>query len=182
MTNNIKAAREAAGLKQKELAEILQEIEPRIDASMISRFENGTCVPTPILAERLASVLGLSVVDLFSAEGQTYLQHIRGTDEPVEGLPFVIEDLLNELGPTPRTRRDLAEALDTSDRILRKRIEQARELGYVIVNQGEGYFIPEDLSDMTQFYFTERKRALSILHGLSKLRKYLIKMGVNLHE
>lgn len=182
MTNNIKAAREALGIGQRELAALMREIEPRIDVGMISRFENGVCLPTPVVAERLASVLGVSSCDLFSEEGQLYLQNVRGAEEPVEPLPFVIEDLLNELGPTPRTRRELSQALDISDRRLRKRIAEARELGYAIVNQGDGYFIPEDLSDMKQFYFTERKRALSILRGLKRLRKYLKKMGVNLHE
>ena len=182
MTNNIKAAREALGIGQRELATIMQEIEPRIDVGMISRFENGVCLPTPIVADRLASALGVSSRDLFSEEGQTYLQNVRDADEPVEGLPFVLEDLMHELSNTPRTRRELREALDISDRLLRKRIAEARELGYAIVNQGDGYFIPEDLSDMKQFYFTERKRALSILRGLKRLRNYLKKMGVNLHE
>ncbi len=182
MQNNIKAAREALGLGQKELAALAREIEPRIDVGMISRFENGVCLPTPIVAERLASALGVSSRDLFSPEGQEYLLNIRDADEPVEGLPFVLEDLMNELGSTPRTRRELCVALDISDRRLRKRIAEARELGYCIVNQGDGYFIPEDLSDMKQFYFTERRRALSILRGLRRLRKYLKKMGVNLHE
>ena len=182
MTNNLKAAREAAGYLQKELAEILQKAEPRIDVGMISRFENGVCLPTPRVADLLASTLTASVSDLFGDDAQMYLQNIRDAEEPVEPLPFVIEDLLNELGPTPRTRRELSQALDISDRRLRKRIAEARELGYCIVNQGDGYFIPDDLSDMTKFYFTERKRALSILRGLKRLRKYLKKMGVNLHE
>lgn len=182
MTNQMKAAREALCLTQPQLAALIQEIEPRIDVGMISRFENCVCLPTPRVADLLASLLGASVSDLFGEEAQTYLQNIRDAEEPVEPLPFVIEDLLNELGPTPRTRRELSQALDISDRLMRKRIEIAREMGYVIVNQGDGYFIPDDLSDMTRFYFTERKRALSILRGLKRLRKYLKKMGVNLHE
>ena len=180
MTNSIKAAREALGLKQKEVASLLQEVEPRIDVGMLSRFENGVCLPTPIVANRLASVLGVDFRDLFSPEGQEYIQNIRDADEPVEGLPFILEDLINELGSTPRTRRELCEALDISDRRLRKRIAEARELGYCIVNKGDGYFIPEDLSDMKQFYFTERHRALSILRGLRRLRKFLQKMGVQI--
>lgn len=182
MTSNMKDAREALCLTQPQLAALIQEIEPRIDTGMISRFENGVCLPTPRVADLLASTLGASVSDLFGEDAQTYLQNIRDAEEPVEPLPFVIEDLLNELGATPRTRQDLRRELDISDRKLRERIAKARELGYVIVNKGEGYFIPEDLSDMTQFYFTERKRALSILRGLKRLRKYLKKMGVNLHE
>ena len=180
--NNLKEMREIAGLSQKELAALIQDVEPRIDVGMISRFETGVCLPTPIVARALAKCLSTSVRNLFGEEGQTYIYEVTAAEEPVEPLPFVIEDLLNELGPTPRTRQDLRRALDISDRKLRERIAKARELGYVIVNKGEGYFIPEDLSDMTQFYFTERKRALSILRGLKRLRKYLKKMGVNLHE
>ena len=64
--NNLKAAREEMGLKQAELAALVQSVDSRIDVGMISRFENGVCLPTPIVARALARHLQASVVDLFS--------------------------------------------------------------------------------------------------------------------
>lgn len=44
---HLKAAREAAGIKQKETLSILRQVEPRVDKPMVSKYENGVCIPTP---------------------------------------------------------------------------------------------------------------------------------------
>ena len=176
--NNLKSAREAMGLTQKELAALIQETDPRIDVGMVSRFENGVCLPTPIVARAFARCLSASVRDLFGEEGQTYIQDITCTETPVAPLPFVIEDLLNELHEFPRSRADLCRSMDIGDRRLRQLIREAREYGYVIVNHGSGYYLTNDENEMTTFYKTEKGRALSILQGLSGLRRHLKALGV----
>lgn len=45
--NNLKSVRLARGLKQIEVVEQLKEIEPSVDTSLLSKFENSVCVPTP---------------------------------------------------------------------------------------------------------------------------------------
>lgn len=176
--NNLKEMREIAGLSQKELAALIQDVEPRIDVGMISRFETGVCLPTPIVARTLAKCLSTSVRNLFGKEGQTYIYEVNAEETPVEPLPFVVEELVNELTEWPRSRRDLCEALDMNDRQLRKLIAEARSYGYVIVNHGDGYYKTTDENEMAGFYRTEYSRAMSILKGLSPLKKYLKTMGV----
>jgi len=177
--NNLKEAREAMGLTQKELASMIQETDPRIDVGMVSRFENGVCLPTPVVARAFASRLSSSVRDLFSEEGQTYIYDVTASEAPIEPLPFEVEDLLNELTEWPRSRKDLCEALDVDDRKLRLLISEARRHGYVIVNHGSGYYKTDDVNEMAGFYKTEHGRAMSILKGLSPLKKYLKTIGVN---
>ena len=176
--NNLKEARENAGLSQRDLACMVQSVEPRIDVSMISRFENGVCLPTPIVARTLAKCLSSSVRNLFGEEGQTYIQEVSAEETPVEPLPFVVEELMSELTEWPRSREDLCEALDVNDRQLRKLISEARRYGYVIVNRGSGYYKTTDVHEMAGFYRTEHGRAMSILKGLSPLRKLLKLTGV----
>lgn len=176
--NNLKRAREEMGLKQAELAALVQTVDPRIDVGMISRFENGVCLPTPIVARSLARHLQASVADLWSEEGQIYISTVTAPETPVEPLPFAVEDLLACLGEEPKTRRELCEEMDMSDRHVRDLIREARSYGYVIANKGKGYYLATDEEDMTAFYKTEKARAMSILQGLSGLRKHLKQMGV----
>ena len=178
--NNLKAAREEMGLKQAELAALVQSVDSRIDVGMISRFENGVCLPTPIVARALARHLQASVVDLFSEEGQIYISTITAPETPAEPLPFEIEDLIAALDTTPKSRRKLCEELDIGDRHLRKLIREARDYGYVIMNSGKGYYLSTEIDDMVVFYKREHGRAMSILQGLSGLRKHLKNLGVTI--
>ena len=177
--NNLKAAREALGLKQAELAALVSTVDSRIDVGMISRFENGVCLPTPLVAKALARHLQASVSDLFTEEGQMYISGVMYAETPSEPLPFAAEDLLAALGDKPKTRRELCIELDLSDRQLRRLIRDTREYGYVIANKGKGYYLAASEEDMTRFYRTEHARAMSILAGLSGLRKHLKAMGVS---
>lgn len=176
--NNLKAAREEMGLTQKELAALVQQVDPRIDHALISKFESGICLPTPIVARSLARCLQTSVRDLWDEEGQMYISTVNAPETPTEPLSFEVEDLLNALSEVPRTREALCEELDISDRKLRLLIREARDYGYVIITKGKGYCLTEDREDMITFYHTEKKRAMSILNGLSVLRKHLKAMGV----
>ena len=169
------------GLKQAELAALVQSVDSRIDVGMISRFENGVCLPTPIVARALARHLQASVVDLFSEEGQIYIATVNAPETPVEPLPFEVEDLINALDTKPKTRRQLCEELDISDRYLRELIKRARKYGYVIMySRRGGYYLSTEIDDMVVFYKREHGRAMSILQGLSGLRKHLKNLGVTI--
>lgn len=179
--NNLKAAREEMGLTQNELAELVQVVEPRIDGPMISRFEQGACLPTPKVATRLASLLASSTRDLFGEEGQTYLYFIKPSDEPVGPLPFVVEDLLNALTVYPKTRKELCEEMDVPDRKLRELIEQAQNYGYLIANdgRGDGYYIPTHAEDIQALCRREENRLISLAKKVRNMKKSAQKMGVN---
>lgn len=89
----------------------------------------------------------------------------------IANSPFWISRRLRSLGGK-------LQPLSASDRKLRERIREARSYGYVIANKGRGYFLAADEEDMAAFYRVEHARAMSILQGLSPLRKHLKDMGV----
>ena len=64
---HLKAAREAAGIKQKETLSILKQVEPRVDKPMVSKYENGVCIPTPSQLSALCALYGCPLSELYGA-------------------------------------------------------------------------------------------------------------------
>lgn len=62
--NNLKAVRLAAGLKQDDVVSQIKAYDPHIDAPMLSKFENGFCMPTPYQLAALARVYGVQPQEL----------------------------------------------------------------------------------------------------------------------
>ena len=64
------------------------------------------------------------------------------------------------------TRTQLAGCLGVDDRTARKTIEKLRREGHLIVNNGEGYFIPTTKSEakefMTNYYLHFRSMAATL--------------------
>ena len=65
------------------------------------------------------------------------------------------------------SRRDLANAIGTTDRVMRQCIQRAREDGILIMNRqdGGGYYLAceSDLDDLQRQYAQDSARAMSIL-------------------
>lgn len=178
--NNLKLFREARGLTQKELAALVKNTDPRIDAIWISRFENGMCLPTPIIEEALASALSVPSVFIFGGAEQTAISGVVSADESTAPLLFELEELLGELrvgAENARSRSELAEACDCSDRELRRRVAELRRNGYCVCNVGKGYYISTDRADLEQYYRTEYGRAMAILKTASNVRRLLKQTG-----
>lgn len=66
--NNLKAVRLAQGLKQSEVVEQMRQSDPHIDKAMLSKFENGVCIPTPYQLARLAQIYGVQPNELVTLE------------------------------------------------------------------------------------------------------------------
>lgn len=66
--NNLKAVRLAQGLKQTDVACKIYESDPHIDAAMLSKFENGVCIPTPYQLAKLAQIYGVQPRELIAIE------------------------------------------------------------------------------------------------------------------
>lgn len=64
--NNLKTYRLAQGLKQRDVINIIKDKLPEVDESMLSKFENGVCLPTPNQLNVFASVYKCSANDLLS--------------------------------------------------------------------------------------------------------------------
>lgn len=60
LLNNLKAARKSAGLTQQQLSELAE-----VSRKSINAIENGVCVPSTVLALKIAETLGCRVEDLF---------------------------------------------------------------------------------------------------------------------
>ena len=175
--NNIKNLRVAAGLSQPELARLCQKADRRIDVGMISRFECGACLPTPGVAKALATALRCTVTDLYDFPEQMYVPGILAADAPVEPESMAVTSLvayLTEAGG-PIKRSELADLMGGSDRYMRQAVEDARNCGYIIINngKGDGYYIASTVDEIEQHFRTEENRALSILHRLKNCRRIL---------
>ncbi len=76
-------------------------------------------------------------------------------------------------------RKELCRLLNVHDRYLRELIEQARRNGAIIINRqnGHGYYVSNDTSEILRQYKSDRSRALSILARCKHMRKKLIESG-----
>ena len=67
--NNMRAIRQERRLRQSEIvAEMRRRYDEHFDASMLSKFENGACIPTPYQLACLARIYGVQPHDLISVE------------------------------------------------------------------------------------------------------------------
>lgn len=57
--NNLRQSRERLGLKQSDVVAQIKHPEAHIDIPMLSRFENGFCLPTPVQLKILSEIYKL---------------------------------------------------------------------------------------------------------------------------
>lgn len=180
--NNIKRLRIERGLTQKEVTEYLRRYDERIDGSMLSRFENELCYPTPLIMRSLCNVLKCLPEELYGKTEQQYIEDIIRSTAPAVPESFNVTELIATLdyGRSNAIRRHtLAALLDVSDREMRKTIEEARNCGYVILSlpNGGGYYLSNNMDEIHDFYLREKARAYSILCRLRPMRKILKEGG-----
>lgn len=60
--NRLKERRMELGLTQEAVSGILKLADPRMDVSMVSRFENGVCLPTEEVTEALEAARAKSIL------------------------------------------------------------------------------------------------------------------------
>lgn len=84
-----------------------------------------------------------------------------------------ITDFIGRGRENATSREELCRRVNLSDRKVRKLIEQARKRGEIIINDGTGvgYYISEELADLTAQYRMNQHRAMSILVQQKYLRK-----------
>ena len=179
--NELRDIRQARGFSRAQLAELVSYADRRIDSSLIARFESGLCLPTPRVAQALCEAIGADMEELYGVPEQLYIPAMLASDAPAEPESFEVMDLIQTLSEAggPVKRGELAALLDVNDRDLRHLIAQARALGYIIVNHGDGrgYYMASSTEDIEQHFRLERKRALTILKGLGAARRVLREEG-----
>lgn len=68
ITNNLKAVRVSCGKSAAEVCREMQVFDPAFDTPMLSRMENGRCLPTPLQLAHLAAVYRCVPRDLVDME------------------------------------------------------------------------------------------------------------------
>lgn len=170
--NRLKERRLELGLTQEAVSKILKLADTRMDVSMLSRFENGVCLPTEEVTEALETALQANREYLFGA-----------TDIPALQTRTAFTERLGELIPHGRrhaiSRERLAAALHLSDREMRKLVAEAKKQGLMICNDGGGYYQSDELNDIHRQYRRETARAMSILKARKPMRDVLKAAGRN---
>lgn len=180
--NNIAYFRAREGLTQADVTKELRKYDKRIDSSMISRFENELCYPTPLIMRCLCNLFDCLPEELYGVTEQQYIEEIIQANAPAEPESFDVTELINCLGYGRRnavSRFELSCLLDMSDRKVRKLVEEARNCGYVIVSLGQkgGYYLTDNIDEIHAYYLQEQARATSILRRLRTTRKTLREAG-----
>lgn len=75
------------------------------------------------------------------------------------------------------SKQHLARIFGTDERLIRKAIQELRNDGVFIVSAGRGYYIATEISEIEDYYYIEKARALSILKRLTPAREKLIEEG-----
>ena len=63
--NNLKVARLSKNMKQSEVCDRIREDIPYFNEALLSRFENGVCIPTPEQVNALSAVYGLPASEVY---------------------------------------------------------------------------------------------------------------------
>ena len=181
--NHVRERRLALGLTQRQAAGMCRDIDAAMDASTLSRIENGMCLPTAKGLEALEIVFKTSAADLFPPEDLRIVRHLEDVSErqDVSECATVLEQLIPLGRDRAVKREDLARMLEVTDRRVRLMIEQARGAGLLICNDGDGrgYYRTDAVEDLVKQYRQDTHRALSILYRRKAVRKALIAAGVD---
>ena len=66
LTNNLRVMRELSGLKQSQTCERMKRFDRAFDESLLSKMENGICLPTVIQCKLLSEIYNCDPADLIS--------------------------------------------------------------------------------------------------------------------
>ena len=168
--NRLKERRLELGLTQPQVSDHLKKTDPRIDVGMVSRFENGVCIPTPSVMTALCEIMKTNEGYLFGGEDVTVeAEEQMDIPEEVKLLKFIIP-----FGKDAAIDREtLARELGKSDRQARRCVEIARKNGVMIINDGKGYYQTNDIRDIARQCKKDEKRVITILQRIKQMRNIL---------
>lgn len=67
-SNNLRVIRESRGMKQGDVCKLMKKYEKGFDKSLLSKMENGVCMPTPYQTILLSQIYGVKPVELVDTE------------------------------------------------------------------------------------------------------------------
>lgn len=68
LTNNLRVVRESIGLKQCQVCDIMKRHDKAFDKSLLSKMENGVCLPTYYQLSKLAEIYAVQPFELLNAD------------------------------------------------------------------------------------------------------------------
>jgi hypothetical protein len=68
MTNNLRVIREDRQMKQSTVCAFMQAFDDAFDSPMLSKMENGVCLPTPYQLSKLSEIYGCDPADLVNID------------------------------------------------------------------------------------------------------------------
>ena len=68
LVNNLRVVRESLGMKQPEVCAKMKEIDEHFDVPMLSKMENGVCLPTPFQLTKLSDIYGVQPDELIRTD------------------------------------------------------------------------------------------------------------------
>lgn len=95
------------------------------------------------------------------------------TEPARKGHAFSITDFISYGKAKAVKMSELAAAMHTSEREVRKIIHDARCNDAVICSDNDGYFIPETREELLPYYSAARKRSISGLKSLKAAKRKL---------
>lgn len=66
--NNMRLVRESCLMRQSEVCKIMRKFDHAFDKSMLSKMENGICLPTPLQLSKLAEIYSCDPSELITAD------------------------------------------------------------------------------------------------------------------
>ena len=179
--NHLKKRRLELGMSQAKLSDELKKVDSRMDVGMISRFENGVCLPLPNVLKAQETALQATAAELFSGEDLQAIGELAAlptTDEYSPEVKMLLSHLYHDK-QAAMSRTALCAALHMPDRKVRELIEQARREGAIIINlsDGAGYYLSDDPDVWARQYQQDTSRALAILSRRKALRAQLKAAG-----
>mgnify|MGYP003295229709 CR=1 FL=1 len=66
--NNMRGVRESLNLTQREVCRTMQMYDTAIDSAMLSKMENGVCLPTPYQLSKFAEMYGCEPAELIKTD------------------------------------------------------------------------------------------------------------------
>ena len=67
-TNNLRVVRESKGLRQGDVCKQMKKFDTAFDKSMLSKMENGVCMPTPYQTILLSQIYGVEPLELINGD------------------------------------------------------------------------------------------------------------------
>lgn len=154
---------------------------PYIDGPMISRFETDKALPTPEVAEIISKLVGREIAAIWPEypsrvriQAPTAEKRVQAFANGSGAKNYNVVTLHIPVGKRNATSwQEIHDITGLSERTIRQHIEDARNDGLIILNDGEGYYTPESLDDIKRSFYRDMRIVNKIVTKNVPLRRII---------